>query len=64
MKKPAVHPAKNKRGRETLDALCAAEYGAAKRLVRIRDLWPEVCPGIAQKSLAPDPDDARATVYI
>ena len=25
---------------------------------------PEVCPGIAQKSLAPDPDDAGATVHI
>ena len=57
-------PAKTKRGRETSDALCAPQYGADKRPIRIRDFWPEVCPSIAQKSLAPSPDHAGATVYI
>src|SRR5262249_43341754 len=62
--KPAVHPPKTKRGRETLDALCAPEYRADKCPVRIWDLWPEACPSTAQKYLAPSPDDAGATVDI
>src|SRR5207249_280351 len=61
---PAVHPPKTKRGRETLDTLCAPQYGADKRPVRIRALWPEVCPSIAQKYLAPSAHDAGATVDI
>ena len=37
-------PAKTKKTRRDVDALCAPEYRADKRPIRIQNFWPGVCP--------------------
>src|SRR5262249_40199474 len=62
--KPALRCAKEGIRGATFNAISPFGQWAGKRPIRILALRPEVCASIAQKSVAPDPEHARAIVYI
>ena len=57
-------PAKKEHEERRLTRYVPLNTGQTSAPSGYRTLWPEVCPSIAQKSVAPSPDHAGATVYI